>query len=292
MNEIAQPARVLPHAAAPAARPPHIVIVPQTSLWTLPWRELWEARELLWFMVWRDLKVRYRQTALGALWAVLQPLLAMMIFVVVFGHFARMPSDGVPYAVFTFAALLPWNVFSTALSRMTSSIVANSHLISKVYFPRILVPLSGMGSSVVDFACSFVVLLLLMAFYGVAPTWRLALVPILLLIALASALGLGLWCAALNTRYRDVMYVVPFLMQIWLYASPIAYSTQVVPADWRWLYALNPMVGVVEAFRWALLGTAWPSAGLLWPAGVVTVVAAVTGLAYFQKTESTFADVV
>jgi lipopolysaccharide transport system permease protein len=198
----------------------------------------------------------------------------------------------VPYPVFTFAALLPWNVFSGAITRMTGRIVANQNLISKVYFPRVLAPLSGMGSAVVDFLCAFVVLLLLMGLYGVAPTWRLLAVPVLLAVALAAALGVGLWCAALNVRYRDMTYVVPFLTQVWLYASPVAYSTQIVPDEWRWLYGLNPMVGVIEGFRWAVLGTAWSPGGLMLVSTVVVLAAAITGLAYFQRTEDTFADVV
>jgi lipopolysaccharide transport system permease protein len=292
VSEIAEAARALPQAGALPARPPHFVIEPGTPFLGLQLRELWESRELLWFLVWRDLKVRYRQTALGALWAVLQPLLAMVIFTVIFGRFARMPSDGVPYPLFTFAALLPWNVFSGALTRMTGSVVQNANLISKVYFPRVLTPLSALGSSVVDFGFSLLVFVVLMLAYGVAPTWRVLAVPALLLMTLMITFGIGLWCAALNVRYRDVAYVVPFVTQIWLYASPVAYSTQVVPADWRWLYALNPLVGVIEGFRWVLVGTAWPPIEFLWPSLVITAAAAVTGLMFFQRTESSFADVV
>jgi lipopolysaccharide transport system permease protein len=286
---------VSPVAAAPMAEPrpvPLIVILPRAPFWRLNLAEVWDYRELLFFMTWRDLKVRYRQTVLGAMWAVLQPLIAMAIFTVVFGIFADMPSDGVPYPLFTFAALLPWNVFATALTRMTGSIVANQHVLTKVYFPRVLAPLSGLGSAVVDFGFSFVVLLVLMGVFGVAPTWRLIAVPLLLVVALAAALGVGLWFAALNVRYRDMAYVVPFLAQIWLYASPVAYSSRVVPEEWHWLYALNPMVGVIEGFRWALLGTPWAPGGLLLISSVVIVLAAVSGLAYFQRTEDTFADIV
>jgi lipopolysaccharide transport system permease protein len=292
MNEIVHTSAALSRSRAAEARPPHLIIVPRSPLWRLNLDDLWAYRELLFFMTWRDLKVRYRQTVLGALWAILQPLVAMAIFSVVFGVLAGMPSDGVPYPVFTFAALLPWNVFSGAITRMTGSIVANQNLISKVYFPRVLAPLSGMGSAVVDFLCAFVVLLLLMGLYGVAPTWRLLAVPVLLAVALAAALGVGLWCAALNVRYRDMTYVVPFLTQVWLYASPVAYSTQIVPDEWRWLYGLNPMVGVIEGFRWAVLGTAWSPGGLMLVSTVVVLAAAITGLAYFQRTEDTFADVV
>ncbi len=278
-----------PAAAAPV---PHFVIQPRSSPWALRLHEIWAYRELLFFITWRDLKVRYRQTVLGALWAVLQPLIAMVIFSVVFGVLAGMPSDGVPYPVFTFAALLPWNVFGTSLARMTSSVVVNQNLIQRVYFPRVLAPLSAMGSSIVDFAFSLLVLMLLLALYGIAPTWRLLAIPLLLALTLLAALGVGLWCAALNVRFRDIVYVVPFLTQVWLYVSPVGYSSRIVPAEWHWLYGINPLVGVIEGFRWALLGTAWAPVGLIAVSAVVVIIAAVTGLAYFQRTEDTFADIV
>jgi lipopolysaccharide transport system permease protein len=225
-------------------------------------------------------------------WAVLQPLIAMAIFTVVFGLLAGLPSDGVPYPLFTFAALLPWTVLATSLSRMTGSVVVNQNLIQRVYFPRVLAPLSGLGSAVVDFCCALVVLLAVTMLAGIMPSWRLLALPALLALTLLAALGVGLWCAALNVRYRDMVFIVPFLTQVWLYISPVGYSSQIVPVEWRWLYGLNPMVGVVEGFRWALLGTAWAPGGLVVLSAVVVLLAAVSGLAYFQRTEDTFADVV
>lgn len=271
---------------------PHLVLVPDAQRIRLNLREIWEYRELLLFLAWRDVKVRYRQTILGAAWAILQPLVAMVIFSVVFGQLAKLPSDGIPYPIFTFTALLPWNLFATALTRATSSVVSNGNLIGKVYFPRVLVPVSSMFSAVIDFLFSFVILLAMMVWYGVVPTWRLATLPFFILLALAAALGIGLWLSALNVRYRDVSYIIPFLIQVWLYASPVAYSSTLVPPEWQWLYGLNPMVGVIEGFRWALLGTTWTPNILVLVSFVIVLVVLFTGLIYFHQMEETFADVI
>src|SRR5581483_716092 len=252
---------------------------------------IWEYRELLLFMAWRDVKVRYRQTVLGATWAIVQPLTAMVIFSIVFGQLAKLPSDGIPYPIFTYTALLPWNLFAGALTRATSSLVGNAHLLTKVYFPRVIIPVSAMVSSVIDFGVSFVILLGMMLYYGIEPTWRLAALPFLLLLAFVAALGVGLWLSALNVRYRDVSYIIPFLIQVWLYASPVAYSSTLIPTQWRWLYGLNPLVGVIEGFRWALLGTSWQPDILVLLSVVIVMVTFVTGLLYFHRMEETFADV-
>src|SRR5581483_6519017 len=253
---------------------------------------IWEYRELLLFMAWRDVKVRYRQTVLGATWAILQPLTAMVIFSIVFGQLAKLPSDGIPYPIFTFTALLPWNLFSGALTRATASLVASPQLLSKVYFPRVLIPLSAMASSLVDFGFSFLILIALMMFYGVSPTWRMLALPFLILLALAAAFGIGLWLSALNVRYRDVSYIIPFVIQVWLYASPVAYSSTLIPAQWQWLYGLNPLVGVIEGFRWALLGTTWQPGILVLLSVLIVLLIGITGLIYFHRMEETFADVV
>ena len=258
-------------------------------------RDVWAYRELLYFLTWRDLKVRYRQTALGASWAILQPLTTMVIFSVVFGGLANLPSDGVPYPLFSFTALLPWNLFAGAVSRVTASVVGQANLISKVYFPRVLIPLSGTASALVDFACSFVILLAIMGYYGFLPSWRLIMLPGLLALAVGAALGIGLWFAALNVRYRDVTYVVPFLVQIWLYASPVAYSSRLVTdrlGDWAWLYGLNPLAGIVDGFRWAVLGTTAFPAALVGTSLVTVVLLLLSGWAYFRRTEDSFADIV
>lgn len=282
-----------PRAARESAPPlPHLVLVPDSQRFRLNLREIWEYRELLAFLVWRDVKVRYRQTVLGAGWAILQPLVAMVIFSVVFGQLAKLPSDGLPYPIFTFTALLPWNLFATALTRATASVVSSANLIGKVYFPRVLVPVSAMVGGVVDFFFSFVILLVMMLWYGIVPTWRLAALPFFILLAVMAALGIGLWLSALNVRYRDVSYIVPFAIQVWLYASPVAYSSTLVPPEWQWLYGLNPMVGVIEGFRWALLGTSWSPGILVLVSSVIVVAVLLSGLVYFHRMEETFADVI
>lgn len=254
--------------------------------------ELWHFRELVWFLALREVKVRYKQTALGVAWAVLQPLLTMGVFSVFFGRLAGIPSEGVPYPVFSLCALLPWQFFAATLSGAANSLVQNQNLITKVYFPRIAIPLAAAGTALVDLAVAFVLLLGLMAWYGVRPGGAVVLLPAFLGLAAAAALAAGLWLAALNVRYRDVRYTVPFLVQIWLLATPVAYPASLVPERWRWAYGLNPMAGVVEGFRWSLLGTPAPDTAMLVASGVVTLALLVGGAFYFRRVERSFADVV
>ena len=254
--------------------------------------QLWTYRELMYFLIWRDVKVRYKQTVIGIAWAVLQPLMTMVIFTVVFSVFAGVQSDGLPYPIFAYTALLPWNLFSGALSRCGSSIVGNSNLISKVYFPRLIAPVSAAVSGIVDFAVSFLLLVGMLVWYRITPTWGVFLLPVFLLLALLTALAVGLWLSALNVRYRDIGHITPFLTQFWMFACPIAYPLSVVPSEWGWLYDLNPMVGVVEGFRWALLGKASPDFVAIGLSSLVLVVLLVGGLLYFNRMERTFADVV
>lgn len=254
--------------------------------------ELWAYRELLYFLVWREVKLRYKQTALGVAWAVIQPVLTMIVFSVVFGRLAHLPSDGMPYPVFTYAALLPWQLFSYALTESSNSIVTNQRMITKVYFPRLVLPLASVCVGVVDFLVAFVVLLGMMVYYRIAPTEAAWTLPFWVLLAVVTALAVGLWLSALNVRYRDIKYTVPFIANVWLFATPVAYSLTIVPPAWRRLYALNPMVGVVQAFRWALLGqTRSPGSAVM--ISVVAVMALLAGgLVYFRRMEQTFADVV
>lgn len=252
---------------------------------------MWESRELLYFLVWRDLKVRYKQTVLGATWAVVQPLATMLIFTVVFGRLARLPSDGVPYPLFAYCALVPWSYFATALAQSSNSLVDQSRLITKVYFPRLLVPLASVIAGLVDLVITIVVLLGMLLYYRIVPGPAALALPLFILLAMLTALAVGLWLSALNVRYRDVRHTIPFLIQFWLFATPVAYSTSLVPTRWRTIYGLNPMAGVVDGFRWALLGREPPGAMLV--VSVVTVAAiAVGGLFYFRRVEHSFADVV
>jgi lipopolysaccharide transport system permease protein len=270
-----------------------IVYEPSRGLIPLNLRELWEYRELLYFLTWRDIKVRYKQAALGVAWAVLQPLFTMIIFSVIFGQLAKLPSEGIPYPVFSFAALLPWQFFANALTHSSTSLVGNSNLLTKVYFPRLIIPLSAVTAGLVDFAISFIILLGLMLYYGIAPTWNILWLPLLILLALMSALSVGLWLSALNVQYRDVQYAIPFLVQAWMYASPVAYSAGLIPSDgiWRIIYGLNPMAGVIQGFRWALLGGNPPD--ILMAVSILMVfVFLMTGLVYFKKMEKSFADIV
>jgi lipopolysaccharide transport system permease protein len=254
--------------------------------------DLWHYRELLYFLTWRDIAVRYKQAVLGVAWAVLQPVLTMVVFSVIFGELAKLPSDGVPYPLFSFAALLPWGLFSGALTRAGASVVASANLVTKVYFPRLLIPVSAVLAGLVDFLISLVVLGGMMAWYGVPFTWRtLALVPLTGL-AVLTAFAVGTWLAALNVEYRDVGYIIPFLVQIWMYASPVVYSATIVPTGaWSIVYGLNPMAGVIQGFRWALLGTA-PPGDLIWVSVAVVGVLLVSGVAYFRHVERDFADVI
>ncbi len=271
---------------------PVLRLEPSRGFLKINLRAVWEYRELLYFLVWRDIKVRYKQTALGAAWAILQPVMTMAVFSVFFGRLAKMPSDGIPYPVFAYAALLPWQLFAYALSESGNSLISNQGLITKVYFPRLVIPMSAVLAGLVDFGIAFAVLLILMLFYGIMPTAAILLLPLFILFALATALAVGLWLSALNVKYRDVRYTIPFLTQIWMFATPVAYPSSLVPEPWRALLGLNPMAGVVEGFRWALLGKATPPGPIL----IVSVVAVITmlvgGLLYFRKTESTFADIV
>ncbi len=255
-------------------------------------RALWEYRELLYFLIWRDLKARYKQTVLGAAWAILQPLLATMVFSIIFGYLIQLPSEGLPYPAFAYAALLPWNYFATALRRSSMSVVESANLVTKVYFPRLILPLAGVIGSLVDLLWGLVVLAGLLLLYRLLLTPALLLLPGLILLVAATALAVGLWLSALNVRYRDINYVLAFLTQVWMYATPVVYSSTVIPERWRLLYALNPMVGVIEGFRWALLGQGQFPGALLGIATAVVAVLLVGGLFYFRQMEKTFADVV
>jgi lipopolysaccharide transport system permease protein len=256
------------------------------------WRDLWRYRDLFYFLAWRDVLVRYKQTVIGIAWSVIRPLLTMVIFTVIFGRLAKLPSEGVPYAIMVFAALLPWQFFSNALSESSNSLVANNNLISKVYFPRLVVPASTLIVSLVDFLISCVLLACLMLWYGFLPTWRVVALPLLVLVAMAAALGAGSWLAALTVKYRDFRYVVPFIVQIGLYVSPVGFSSSIVPDKWRLLYSLNPMVGVIDGFRWAICGGKetlyYP--GLLLSLFLVLILL-IFGIQYFRKTERNFVDV-
>jgi lipopolysaccharide transport system permease protein len=280
-------------AAAKAATDlPVIRIVPSTSWLALRLRELWEYRELLYFFVWRDVKVRYKQTAIGAAWSIIQPLLTMITFTLVFDKFAKIPSDGLPYPVFSYAALLPWNYFAKCLNASIGSVVGNANLITKVYFPRLLLPISATLSGIIDFAISFIFLLVMMAWYGIVPTWGTLLLPCFILLTILTALSVGLWLAVLNVRFRDVGQATAFFIQIWLFASPVAYPVSVVPEKWRALYSLNPMVGVIEGFRWALLGKQMPETTPIAIGIAVALLLLVGGIVFFKRMEKTFADIV
>jgi len=281
-------------AAAASTGEPRVTRIEPSRGWVgLNLPELWQYRELLFFLVWRDIKVRYKQTALGAAWAIIQPLFTMVVFSLFFGRLAKVPSDGLPYPVFSFAALVPWTFFATGLTQSSNSLVESANLIKKVYFPRLAIPIASVLSGVVDFTLAFGMLLLLMTHYDVAPTSNILYLPLLLLLALVTALGTGLWISALNVQYRDFRYIVTFLAQIWMFATPIAYPSSLLEEPWqRAVYGLNPMVGVVEGFRWALLGTETAPG----PAVVVSSIAAVCilcgGALYFRRMEKSFADLV
>ena len=270
---------------------PTILIRPSRGWVALNLRDLWRYRELLYFLTWRDIKVRYKQTALGAAWAVLQPFFTMVVFAIFFGRLAGVPSDGIPYPIFAYSALVAWSFFSGALDRAGNSLVGSSHLITKVYFPRLAIPISAVLAGLVDFGIAFVVLLGMMLYYRIYPTIAILTLPLFLLLAFITALAVGLWLSALNVQYRDVRYVIPFLIQVWLFATPIAYSSSLVPEQWRALYGLNPMAGVVEGFRWALLGKT-PPGPLLVVSVLVVILLLIGGLYYFRRMEKSFADVV
>lgn len=269
------------------------VIIKPTSGWSaLNLRDLWVYRELVYFMTWRDLKVRYKQTLLGAGWAILQPFLTMVVFSIFFGSLAKVPSDGVPYPIFSYTALIPWTLFSKALQDASRSLVNNSHMITKVYFPRMILPLASVLAGVVDFLIAFVVLLAMMVYYNLAPTADIWTLPLFLVLALVTAIGIGLWLSALNVLYRDINYVLPFLTQFWMFITPIAYPSSMVPERWRVIYALNPMTGVVEGFRWALLGSGQAPGLMTLVSALVALLLLVSGMFYFKRMERLFADMV
>lgn len=271
---------------------PTITIRPSRGWVSLNLRELWNYRELLYFLTWRDIKVRYKQTVLGAAWAVIQPFFTMVVFSLFFGRLAKVPSDGIPYPVFAYCALVPWTFFAGALDRAGNSLVGSANLLTKVYFPRLVIPMSAVLAGLLDFAIAFAVLLGMMLVYGITPTWAIVTLPLFLLLALVTALGSGLWLSALNVQYRDVRYTIPFITQFWMFASPVAYAASLVPDQWRWLYGLNPMVGVIEGFRWALLGKETAPGMMLIVSVIMVVLIFVGGLYYFRRMEKTFADVV
>lgn len=273
-----------------------VVIEPSRGWISLRLRDLWQYRELLYFLVWRDLKVRYKQTLLGVAWVVLQPLVSMVVFSVLFGNLLDVPSGEVPYPIFAYAALLPWNYFAGALNRSSTSVVNSAHLITKVYFPRLVIPVSGVFSGLVDFGVAFVVLIGLMVYYRIAPTTATLLLPGFLLLAIITALGFGLWLSALNVRFRDVNYLIPYLIQVWMYITPVVYGTTLIPEKYRFLMALNPMTGVVEGFRWALLGNYLADAkppDALFPISIgIALLVLISGLLFYRYTERYFADII
>ena len=279
-------------AAGIRAAIPTVVIQPSRGMLKLDLEAIWQYRELLYFLVWRDIKVRYKQTIIGAAWAICQPLLTMMIFAVIFGRFAKIPSDNVPYPIFAFAGLLPWTYFSQSISRSGVSLVSDSNLIRKIYFPRLIIPAAAVVAPGVDFVLSFLILLLLMAWYKVIPGVAVVTLPFFMLLAIVAALGVSLWLSALNVRYRDVGHAIPFLVQFWMYASPIVYPVNLIPKEWRMLYSLNPMVGVVEGFRWGLLGKQSPNFASIAIGAVTALVVLLSGLVFFKKMERIFADIV
>jgi len=285
----------LPPSPTPAttekAPVPTLIIRPPKKWVPVDLHELWEYRELLYSFVARDVKIRYKQTALGFLWAIIQPLFLMVVFTLFFGGLAKVPSDGIPYPLFSFAALIPWTLFAEGLTRSSTSMVSNAGIMTKVYFPRLVMPIAGILSPLVDFAIAFVILILMMAYYGFVPTIAIVFLPAFILLALLTSLSVGLWLSALNVKYRDFQYTIPFLLQLWLFASPVVYPSSMLPEQFQLLYGLNPMAGVIEGFRWALLGTTPPGGMILVSVGVV-VLLLVGGLFYFKRMEQYFADVV
>jgi lipopolysaccharide transport system permease protein len=271
---------------------PTLRIAPSKGWVSLKLHELWEYRELLYFLIWRDIKVRYKQTALGATWAIIQPFFTMVVFSLFFGRLAKVPSDGIPYPIFSFAALVPWTFFANGLTQSSNSLVGSANLITKVYFPRLTIPIASVLSGIVDFVLAFIVLVGMMLYYGMMPTLNVLWLPLFLLLALVASLGVGLWLSALNVEYRDVRYVVPFITQFWLFVTPIAYPSSLLHEPWRSLYGLNPMVGVVEGFRWALLRTNTAPGPIIAVSSLAALVILVTGAFYFRRMEKTFADIV
>lgn len=279
------------HVALRLPRTPATVHIGPPNGWPeLHLHDIWQYHDLLYFLVWRNVKIRYKQTVIGIVWVVLQPLMTMGVFTLFFGRLAALPSDGLPYPVFYFAALIPWTYFSTALQNCTNVVVDNQHVVTKVYFPRLILPLSAVASGLVDFVIGFVVLLVVTAMYGIKPTLTFFWLPILLFLAVLTALSIGLWMSALNALYRDVRYVAPFLIQFWMFASPVVYPSSLVPQRWRWLYGLNPMAGVIDGFRWALTGHGVAPGPLMLASGSAVMVVLIGGLFFFQRMEGTVAD--
>jgi lipopolysaccharide transport system permease protein len=283
-----------PTVAAPLAKLPAshgtIRIEPSRGWFNLHLKELWDYRELLYFFVWRDVKIRYKQTLIGVVWVVIQPLLTMLVATLFFGKLARLPSQGLPYPVFSFAAVVPWAYFSSAVLNTTNVVVENQRVITKVYFPRLVLPISAALSGLVDFSIGFVMLVIFVLSYGIHPGLAIVFIPFFLLLAILTVLGVGLWLSALNALYRDVRYLIPFLIQFWTLASPVYYSSSMVPERYRWLYGLNPMAGVIDGFRWALTGTGQPPAAILYASVAMVCVAVFGGLVFFNRMEGTVAD--
>jgi lipopolysaccharide transport system permease protein len=277
-------------STAPAATGPVIHIRPTAGWWDFRLGEVWACRELLWFLVWKDVKVRYKETLIGAAWAVLQPVFTMVVFTIFFGRIAKLPSTGLPYPVFYMAALLPWTYFAGALSNCTNAIVENQRIITKVYFPRLLLPISAVISGIVDLAIAIVVMVPLLIYYHITPTAGLLLLPVFVLMATLAALAVGLWLTTLNAMYRDVRYVMPFMIQLFMFASPVIYSVSSVPERWQWLYGLNPMVGVIEGFRWAITGAGRPPGMVMIPSFVAVCVCLLFGLMFFSRVDGSLAD--
>ncbi len=269
-----------------------IVIHASDNLFKLNIAEIWEYRELLSMFVWRDVAVRYKQSLIGIGWAVIQPVVTMIIFSIIFGYLAKLPSEGIPYPIYTFCALLPWNYFARSLTDSSDSLVSSSDLITKVYFPRLILPLSKVLAVFIDFAIAFFILLALMVWYQITPSYGIFLLPVFMLIAMLTAFGIGLWLTALNVKYRDIKFVVPFIAQLWMYTSPVAYSTSLIPEKWQWLYGLNPMVGVIEGFRWALLSKDMPNIEMMSISTGIVLIILLGGIYYFRKMEQTFSDII
>jgi lipopolysaccharide transport system permease protein len=276
---------------SPDFKCPVKIIRPLNGWMPIDLKELWEYRELVYTFALRDIKVRYKQTALGAAWAVIQPFMMMVVFTIFFGKLAKIPSEGIPYPLFSYAALLPWTLFSEGITRSTNSMITNANIMTKVYFPRLVMPISGILSPLIDFMIAFVILIAMMLYYGFVPTINIIWLPIFILLALMTSLGVGLWLSAFNVQYRDFQYTLPFLIQLWLFASPVVYPSTLLPESYRWIYGLNPMAGVIEGFRWALLGTNPPSTMIAF-SFVIVMVLLISGAYYFKRMEKTYADVV
>ena len=270
---------------------PTKVIHPLGGWINIDLNELGGYRELVYTFAMRDIKVRYKQTALGAAWAVIQPFMMMVVFTIFFGKLAKIPSEGIPYPLFSYAALLPWTLFSEGITRSTNSMITNANIMTKVYFPRLVMPISGILSPLIDFMIAFVILIVMMLYYGFVPTINIVWLPVFILLALMTSLGVGLWLSAFNVQYRDFQYTLPFLIQLWLFASPVVYPSNLLPESYRWIYGLNPMAGVIEGFRWALLGTNPPSTMIAF-SFLIVMVLLISGAYYFKRMEKTYADVV